>query len=118
MPVSYTHLDVYKRQNGDRFKVQTTTQFGSGCYEWRIYVPKFGMNDRASIGAFLYFDDGHELDFETVSYTHLDVYKRQRLDTLLNKLVCIFSPSPRLSRNKSQAKSILNKESGLYKILP
>ncbi|EFF57120.1 putative lipoprotein [Bacteroides xylanisolvens SD CC 2a] len=55
--------EEYEGTNGDRFKVQTTTQFGSGRYEWRIYVPKFGMNDRASIGAFLYFDDGHELDF-------------------------------------------------------
>lgn len=52
--------------------MQTTTQFGSGRYEWRIYVPKFGMNDRASIGAFLYFDDGHELDFEICSGTAAD----------------------------------------------
>lgn len=62
----------YEGTNGDRFKVQTTTQFGSGRYEWRVYVPKFGMNDRASIGAFLYFDDGHELDFEICSGTAAD----------------------------------------------
>ena len=30
------------------------------------------MNDRASIGAFLYFDDGHELDFEICSGTAAD----------------------------------------------
>ena len=64
--------EEYEGTNGDRFKVQTTTQFGSGRYEWRIYVPKFGMNDRASIGAFLYFDDGHELDFEICSGTAAD----------------------------------------------
>ncbi|MEG0889915.1 MAG: BACON domain-containing protein, partial [Bacteroides sp.] len=58
---------AYEGTNGDRFKVQTTTRFGSGRYEWRVYVPKFGMNDRASIGAFLYFDDRHELDFEICS---------------------------------------------------
>ncbi|MCC8187832.1 MAG: BACON domain-containing protein [Bacteroides sp.] len=61
--------EEYSGTNGDRFKVQTTTQFGSGRYEWRIYVPKFGMNDRASIGAFVYFGDGHELDFEICSGT-------------------------------------------------
>ena len=44
--------EEYEGTNGDRFKVQTTTQFGSGRYEWRIYVPKFGMNDRASIEHF------------------------------------------------------------------
>ena len=27
------------------------------------------MNDRASIGAFVYFDDAHELDFEICSGT-------------------------------------------------
>lgn len=64
----YTRPGIaYEGTNGDRFKVQTTTQFGSGRYEWRVYVPKFGMNDRASIGAFVYFDDGHELDFEICS---------------------------------------------------
>lgn len=57
---------------GDRFKVQTTTQFGSGRYEWRVYIPKLGMNDRTSIGAFVYFDDGHELDFEICSGTNAD----------------------------------------------
>lgn len=61
--------EEYSGTNGDRFKVQTTTQFGSGRYEWRVYVPKFGMNDRASIGAFVYFDDTHELDFEICSGT-------------------------------------------------
>lgn len=30
------------------------------------------MNDQASIGAFLYFDDGHELDFEICSGTAAD----------------------------------------------
>lgn len=59
--------EEYAWPNADRFKVQTTTQFGSGRYEWRIYVPEMGMNDQASIGAFLYYDDGHELDFEICS---------------------------------------------------
>lgn len=69
----YTRPGVeYEGTNGDRFKVQTTTQFGSGRYEWRVYVPKPGMNDRSSIGAFVYFDDGHELDFEICSGTNAD----------------------------------------------
>ena len=61
--------DEYMGTNGDRFKVATDTKFGSGRYEWRVYVPVFGMNDRTSIGAFVYFDDRHELDFEISSGT-------------------------------------------------
>lgn len=59
--------DAYMGTNGDRFKVQTGTRFYSGRFEWRVYVPVMGMNDRTSIGAFVYFDDGHELDFEICS---------------------------------------------------
>lgn len=58
--------------NGDRVKVKTVNQYGSGRYEWRIYVPVMGMNDRTSIGAFLYYDDYHELDFEICSGTAAD----------------------------------------------
>jgi len=57
----------YMGTYGDRFKVQTGTRFYSGRYEWRVFVPVMGMNDRSSIGAFIYFDDQHELDFEICS---------------------------------------------------
>jgi hypothetical protein len=48
----------------DRNKASTILQFGSGRYEWRIYVSDFPIGDQTSIGAFLYTDDKHELDFE------------------------------------------------------
>lgn len=38
--------------------------FTSGQYFWRVYVPKMGLYNYASIGAFLYRDGDHELDFE------------------------------------------------------
>ena len=51
-PVSYTHLDVYKRQGQDRFPVH------AGGFD--LYLPR-----------------QHRRHTEPVSYTHLDVYKRQ-----------------------------------------
>ncbi len=55
--------------NGDRFKVNTRKRYYSGRYEWRVYIPKLGMNDRCSVAGFLYYDDTHELDFEISSGT-------------------------------------------------
>lgn len=48
----------------ERPKVKTTATFGAGTYTWRVYVPEMGVGDQCSIGAFLYSDDTHELDFE------------------------------------------------------
>ena len=56
-PVSYTHLDVYKRQ-----------QFTRG------YGLAFGYAERKAMGMAL-------VDRAPVSYTHLDVYKRQVIVT-------------------------------------
>ena len=80
--------EEYMGTYGDRFKVQTGTRFYSGHYEWRVYVPVMGMNDRASIGAFLYFDDGHELDFEICSGTAV---KRSELGAEANDMICLVS---------------------------
>ena len=69
MTVSYTHLDVYKRQVGDR----PAAAVGVGVIHRAVD------------------DVGHRLEapmrvprgaLGPVSYTHLDVYKRQRLDLL------------------------------------
>lgn len=39
--------------------------FAFGAYEWRVYVPAFSPADaEISVGAFVYADDAHELDFE------------------------------------------------------
>lgn len=78
----------YEGTYGDRFKVQTTTQFGSGRYEWRVFVPEMGMNDRASIGAFVYFDDGHELDFEISSGRQEE---RIKYNAAADEVLCLIS---------------------------
>jgi hypothetical protein len=42
-----------------------TATFGYGRHQWRIYVtPRSPADAQASVGAFLYSDDTHELDFE------------------------------------------------------
>lgn len=49
----------------DRVKIATAARdFGLGTYTWRTFVPAMGDNDMASVGAFIYHDDQHELDFE------------------------------------------------------
>lgn len=48
----------------DRTKVKSAATYTTGTYSWRVYVPEMGIGDCASIGAFLYSDDTHELDFE------------------------------------------------------
>ena len=61
MTVSYTHLDVYKRQINNRSKLEE--DFGTP--EEKIDAEK---GDWEAC-----------MTFNAVSYTHLDVYKRQRL---------------------------------------
>ena len=56
-PVSYTHLDVYKRQAQEQ-----------ALDEYPMPDEQVSIPDMQEYG---YFYDG------TVSYTHLDVYKRQ-----------------------------------------
>ena len=61
-PVSYTHLDVYKRQLLPITSV-------NGNYSPRVMrIRREGSTKRVTVG---YLDP--------VSYTHLDVYKRQHL---------------------------------------
>lgn len=39
--------------------------FGFGTYEWRVFIPAFAPADaQFAVGAFVYADDAHELDFE------------------------------------------------------
>ena len=59
------YLNIFTNPNTwERTKIKTTTTFSTGIYTWRIFVPAMGEGDMASIGAFLYNDDAHELDFE------------------------------------------------------
>ncbi len=55
----FTHANTY-----DRAKVKSVSTYATGTYSWRVYVPAMGEGDQASIGAFLYNNDTHELDFE------------------------------------------------------
>ena len=48
----------------DRTKIKSVSTYTTGTYSWRVYIPEIGVGDMTSIGAFLYNDDTHELDFE------------------------------------------------------
>ena len=80
MSVSYTHLDVYKRQG--YYIVNYFTKEGLGLGYVGFYSSKRG---RRSVSLNLYtindqLQGGRQTNLalgEPVSYTHLDVYKRQ-----------------------------------------
>ena len=49
----------------DRTKAATQSRvYGPGRYSWYLEVPTVEEGDQVSLGAFLYRDDTHELDFE------------------------------------------------------
>ena len=64
MPVSYTHLDVYKRQPFIRPRDVLQSQAGQSAED-----------KQQSLQAAIQVH--YRKVFEAVSYTHLDVYKRQ-----------------------------------------
>ena len=71
IPVSYTHLDVYKRQ-GERLE--------GGRWLKNLDIPLDEMPVYVRQGATIpVYPDEVECtdDMDSVSYTHLDVYKRQ-----------------------------------------
>ena len=79
IPVSYTHLDVYKRQNADSFlQRQVIVVFSEVwklhalCYIVGQIAGWLGVRYLSGICRLLYRGG-----FRPVSYTHLDVYKRQ-----------------------------------------
>ena len=88
MSVSYTHLDVYKRQDPDRARHRLYPDAAPGC---GLKCPRHGPTSRPKVTAGpparLAVVDGDiglaggrclDLAWRTpVSYTHLDVYKRQ-----------------------------------------
>ena len=95
MPVSYTHLDVYKRQVVEGVGDHGCEYMTGGCV---VILGKVGKNFAAGMsGGIAYvLDEDNTLytrvnkamvkirrvtdkyDVQAVSYTHLDVYKRQR----------------------------------------
>lgn len=59
------NLRIFTNANTwDRTKIKSVATYATGTYSWRVFVPEMGVGDCASIGAFLYADDTHELDFE------------------------------------------------------
>lgn len=70
-------LKIFTRANSrDRKKIRTVDSlFAAGRYTWRLYIPEMGKGDQASVGAFIYHDDHHELDFE-IGYGPQEVRER------------------------------------------
>ena len=72
-PVSYTHLDVYKRQDSGRIQVAVTVYRVNGSLHGiqRGYIQlQYRLRRNAHKGNL-------SGPLNPVSYTHLDVYKRQ-----------------------------------------
>ena len=78
----------------ERAKIKfNKTNLTFGTYEWRVYVPKMRLSENCSIGAFLYRDDKHELDFEIGSGNSKD---RKEVAAKRNELLlfCTSQQSP------------------------
>lgn len=89
-PQSYSFNDSILRMSTrpdtrDRVKIRTKRRFGVGRYSWRVFVPEMGEGDQASIGAFLYKSDKHEIDFE-IGYGKESL--RKKLKASSGDLVC------------------------------
>jgi hypothetical protein len=83
-----------RRETWDRAKVHTAEQiYAAGAYHWRVYIPAMGMGDQASIGAFIYHSDQHELDFEIGYGTTADrIATKARSDELVVYTTCQDNP--------------------------
>lgn len=68
----------------ERTKVKSAATYSTGTFSWRVFVPEMGIGDCASIGAFLYNDDSHELDFE-IGYGNIAM--RQQLNAAFDELI-------------------------------
>ena len=67
VPVSYTHLDVYKRQAA--YGLRSVGAYGAGCL---VSIGAGWNPDKTRL-----FERWRPQWIASVSYTHLDVYKRQ-----------------------------------------
>ena len=87
-PVSYTHVDVYKRQEQPKARVEPLGKFPDGQGFWGVdpYGNAFQITEDSS----WFGQTKHPVGgvAGAVSYTHLDVYKRQGL-------VWLFLPTTR-----------------------
>lgn len=95
------NLNIYTRANTyDRSKIKSVDSYTTGTYTWRVYVPEMGVGDMASIGAFLYNNDTHELDFE-IGYGKQS--ERESLNALSDELIVYMTSqaNPALSYRKA-----------------
>jgi hypothetical protein len=90
-----THADTY-----DRTKIKSVASYTTGTYTWKVFVPEMGVGDQASIGAFLYNNDTHELDFE-IGYGKQS--ERTALNALEDELIVYMTSqaNPALSYRKT-----------------
>ena len=79
--VSYTHLDVYKRQVLGLLKQTVRPEFINRIDEIVMFTPLTSANIKQIVGLQLKSVTkmlAHQnITMDAVSYTHLDVYKRQ-----------------------------------------
>lgn len=70
----------------DRNKLHTNSRnFGEGEYIFRLFVSDIAPGEKCSIGAFIYCDDKHELDFEIGYGTEAD---RAKCGAKSDEMVC------------------------------
>lgn len=90
-----------------RAKIATLNdELAAGRYLWRVYVPALGENEQASIGAFLWRDDMHEIDFEIYHGKQAD---RDALNAQENDLIALL-----IVQNSSYTKQVLIKREQWY----
>ena len=75
--VSYTHLDVYKRQSWDSLQLLRDFDKVFALLDGK-QEPDFGLA-RLFETSFNMLRTSKRMSTDSVSYTHLDVYKRQSL---------------------------------------
>lgn len=95
------NLNIYTRANTyDRTKIKSIASYTTGTYTWKVFVPEMGVGDQASIGAFLYNNDTHELDFE-IGYGKQS--ERESLNALSDELIVYITSqsNPALSYRKT-----------------
>ena len=99
-PVSYTHLDVYKRQPAPfLWKSRECKRYQKGR------SPCGRRNKRIYDGTV----DGHPQycgSLHSVSYTHLDVYKRQELELGIGDTIAVYKANmiiPQIAENLTRS---------------
>jgi len=83
-------LEMWTRKGTyDRPKVCLKDRsYGAAEYQFRLFVPEMGIGDQTSVGAFIYHDDHHELDFEIGYGKNED---REKVSAKDDELLCFMT---------------------------